>query len=80
SLAQKQRRYRLKVKLNPEKEAASKKKHLERYHLRKKLVKDMREQEHRAAKRKWKIANKKRRARDRRRVRRNRSALYGRNL
>ncbi|KAL3278351.1 hypothetical protein HHI36_013682 [Cryptolaemus montrouzieri] len=102
--AEKQRRYRLKLKLNPEKEAEAKKKHLKRYQSRKKLVKDMTEREHRAAKRKWKIANKKRRerqssvqqimmntppslprteparTRDRRRVRRDRSALYRKNL
>ncbi|CAH1958438.1 unnamed protein product [Acanthoscelides obtectus] len=61
--AEKQRRYRLKLKLDPVKNDEAKRKHLERYHAKKKLVKDMTEREHRAAKRRWKIANKKRRER-----------------
>lgn len=107
--AEKQRRYRQKLKLDPEKCADVKRKHRERYHANKKLVKDMTEKEHRFAKRKWRTANKKRRgcqqavrivlenletpsstprsetlvslsARGRRQVRRDRSALYRRNL
>ncbi|XP_063384484.1 uncharacterized protein LOC134670614 [Cydia fagiglandana] len=83
------------------------KKHLERYHANKKLVKDMTEREHRNIKRKWKTANKKRRerqkcaqqimnitpassprsgtpvsprSRGRRQIRRDRSAVYRKNL
>ncbi|KAL4705686.1 hypothetical protein ACJJTC_018759 [Scirpophaga incertulas] len=63
--AEKQRRYRQKLKLDPEKCAEAKRKHRERYHSNKKLVKDMTEREHRCAKRKWKTANKKRRERQR---------------
>lgn len=61
--AEKQRRYRQKLKENPVKNAEAKRKHRERYHAKKKLVKDMTKTEHRSAKRKWKIANKKRRER-----------------
>ncbi|CAH2009759.1 unnamed protein product [Acanthoscelides obtectus] len=61
--AKKQRRYRLKLKLDPVKNDEAKRKHLERYHAKEKLVKDMTEREHRAANRRWKIANKKRRER-----------------
>lgn len=105
--AEKQRRYRLKLKLDPIKNAEAKKKHLERYHANKKLVKDMTEREHRNIKRKWKTANKKRRerqkcaqqimnitpassprsgtpvsprSRGRRQIRRDRSAVYRKNL
>lgn len=105
--AEKQRRYRLKLKLDPAKNAEAKKKHLERYHANKKLVKDMTEREHRSAKRKWKNANKKRRerqktaqqimdttppsspqpgplvsprSRGRRQIRRDRSAMYRKNI
>ncbi|CAH2006570.1 unnamed protein product [Acanthoscelides obtectus] len=104
--AEKQRRYRLKLKLDPAKNDEAKRKQLEMYHAKKKLVKDMTEREHRAAKRRWKIANKKRRGRQkaaqqlvenippstprsgtpdsprcrgRKRVRRDRSALYRQN-
>ncbi|CAH1636783.1 unnamed protein product [Spodoptera littoralis] len=104
--AEKQRRYREKLKQDPVKLAEAKSKHLQRYHATKKLVKDMTEREHRSAKRKWKMANRKRRerqksvqvilditpastprsgtpvspsSRGRRKVRRDRSALYRQN-
>lgn len=64
--AEKQRRYRERRKNNPVKEMASKKKDLERYHAKKRLVKDLTPREHRTLKKKWRIANAKRR--DRRRA------------
>ncbi|CAG5000387.1 unnamed protein product [Parnassius apollo] len=48
-------------KSDPEKVAEVKRKDLERYHARKKLVADMNAREHRIMKRKWQQANKKRR-------------------
>lgn len=61
--AEKQRRYRQKLKENAVKHAKAKRKHLERCHATNTLVKDIteRERDHRSAKRKWKISNKKRR-------------------
>ena len=59
--AEKQKRYRAKVKQDPEREAELKRRHCLRYHSKKILVKDMTEREHRNAKRRWKLANKKRR-------------------
>lgn len=61
--AEKQRRYRERRKSNHEKEAANKKKDLERYHAKKRLVKDLTSREHRAIKKKWRAANAKRRDR-----------------
>ncbi|CAH0397863.1 unnamed protein product [Chilo suppressalis] len=63
--AEKQRRYREKRKLNPEKVAEAKRKDLERYHAKKRLVKDMTPREHRVSKKKWRVANAKRRDRQR---------------
>ena len=59
--AEKQKRYRAKVKQDPEREAELKRRHRLRYHSKKKLVKDMTERKHRNVKRRWKLANKKRR-------------------
>ncbi|XP_059053671.1 uncharacterized protein LOC131847958 [Achroia grisella] len=59
--AGKQRRYRERRKNNPEKEAESKRKDLERYHANKRLVRDLTTREHRAIKKKWRSANAKRR-------------------
>lgn len=59
--AEKQRRYREKLKNDPEKVAEIKRKNLERYHARKKLVADMSIREHRIKKRIWQEGNKKRR-------------------
>lgn len=61
--AEKQRRYRNKRKLDPVKDEEARKKALDRYHKTKRLVKDLTSCEHRQAKRKWRIANSKRRAR-----------------
>lgn len=61
SAAERQRRCREKRKQDPEKVAEVKRKDLERYHTRKKLVKDMTPREHRQMKRKWQVRNKKRR-------------------
>ncbi|CAH2000148.1 unnamed protein product, partial [Acanthoscelides obtectus] len=105
---EKQRRYKLKLKLDPVKNDEAKRLNtLKGTTPKKKLVKDMTEREHRAAKRRWKIANKKRRERQkaaqqlventppstprsgtpdsprcrgRKRVRRDRSALYRQNV
>lgn len=55
--AEKQRRYRERRKNNPEKEAESKRKDLERYHANKRLVRDLTTREHRAIKKKWRSAN-----------------------
>ncbi|KAH9630106.1 hypothetical protein HF086_004812 [Spodoptera exigua] len=63
SAAERQRRCREKRKLNPELVAEVKRKDLERYHARKKLVKDMTPKEHKKIKRQWQIRNKKRRER-----------------
>ncbi|CAG9791138.1 unnamed protein product [Diatraea saccharalis] len=63
SAAERQRRCREKRKLNPEHVAEVKRKDLERYHARKKLVKDMTPKEHKKTKRQWQIRNKKRRER-----------------
>ncbi|CAG5017997.1 unnamed protein product [Parnassius apollo] len=60
--AEKQRRYRERRKKDPEKEAANKRKDLERYHAKKRLVKNATSQEHRAIK-KWRAANARRRDR-----------------
>ncbi|XP_022123236.2 uncharacterized protein LOC110998761 [Pieris rapae] len=59
--AEKQRRYREKLKKFPEKVAETKRKNLERYHARKKLVADMSIQEHQMKKRIWQERNKRRR-------------------
>nr|CAH7753910.1 unnamed protein product [Callosobruchus chinensis] len=59
--AERQRRCREKRKNDPEKVAEVKRKDLERYHARKKLVADMSVREHRIMKRKWQQENKKRR-------------------
>lgn len=59
--AERQRRCREKRKNDPEKVAEIKRKDLERYHARKKLVGDMSVQEHRIKKRIWQEGNKKRR-------------------
>lgn len=59
--AERQRRYREKRKNDPEKIAEIKRKDLERFHARKKLVADMSEREHRHKKRIWQEENKKRR-------------------
>ena len=59
--AERQRRCREKRKNDPEKVAEVKRKDLERYHARKKLVADMTVREHRMMKRKWQQQNKKRR-------------------
>lgn len=61
SAAERQRRCREKRKKDPEKVAEVKRKDLERYHARKKLVKDMTAREHREMTRKWQVRNKKRR-------------------
>lgn len=58
--AERQRRCRGKQKNDPEKVAEVKRKDLERYHTRKKLVADMTVREHRMMKRKWQQENKKR--------------------
>ena len=58
--AEKQKRYRQIFELNPERFAEVKKKHRERYHTNKELVKDMTEREHRSVKHKWRIASKRR--------------------
>lgn len=63
SAAERQRRCREKRNKDPEKVAQVKKKDLERYHARKRLVKDMTPREHKQIKRKWQIKNKKRRER-----------------
>lgn len=59
--AERQRRCREKRKNDQEKVAEVRRKDLERYHARKKLVKDMTTREHRIIKRKWQRHNKKRR-------------------
>ncbi|CAF4819668.1 unnamed protein product [Pieris macdunnoughi] len=59
--AERRRRYREKRKNDPEKAAEIKRKDLERYHARKKLVAEMSIQEHRMKKRIWQEANKRRR-------------------
>lgn len=59
--AERQRRCREKRKNDPEKVAEVKRKDLERYHARKKLVADMTARKHRIMKRKWQQGNKKRR-------------------
>ncbi|CAH2085774.1 unnamed protein product [Euphydryas editha] len=59
--AERQRRCREKRKNDPEKVAEIKRKDLERYHARKKLVADMSIREHRIKKRIWQERNKKRR-------------------
>lgn len=59
--AERQRRCREKRKNDPQKVAEIKRKDLERYHARKKLVADMSTREHRLKKRMWQEANKKRR-------------------
>ncbi|CAK1583097.1 unnamed protein product [Parnassius mnemosyne] len=61
--AEKQRRYRERRKKDPEKEAANKRKDLERYHAKKRLVKNLTSREHRAIKKKWRAANARRRDR-----------------
>ncbi|CAG4931254.1 unnamed protein product [Parnassius apollo] len=61
SAAERQRRCRKKRKSEPEKVAEVKRKDLERYHARKKLLADMNVREHRIMKRKWQQANIKRR-------------------
>lgn len=58
--AERQRRCREKRKNDPEKVAEVKRKDLERYHARKKLVANMSVREHRIMKRKWQQGNKKR--------------------
>lgn len=58
SAAERQRRCREK---DPEKVAEINPKDFERYHARKKLVKDMTAREHTRMKRKWRVINKKRR-------------------
>lgn len=63
SAAEKQRRCREKMKKDLEKFAEEKRKNLERYHARKKLVKDMTTREHRQMKRIWQATNKRRRER-----------------
>nr|CAI5843245.1 unnamed protein product [Callosobruchus analis] len=50
------------LKKNPERYAEYKKKQLERYHASKKLVKDMTKNEHLSAKKKWRQARRKRKA------------------
>lgn len=57
--AERQRRCREKRKNDPEKVAEIKRKDLERYHARKKLVADMSMREHRIKKRIWQEGNKK---------------------
>lgn len=59
--AERQRRCREKRKNYPEKVAEIKRKNLERYHARKKLVADLSMQEHRMKKRIWQEGNKERR-------------------
>nr|XP_053613252.1 uncharacterized protein LOC128676866 [Plodia interpunctella] len=59
--AERQRICRAKRNNDPEKVAEVKRKDLERYHARKKLVADMSEREHRIQKRRWQEANRKRR-------------------
>ncbi|CAG9840726.1 unnamed protein product [Diabrotica balteata] len=59
--AERQRRCREKRKNDPEKVAEVKRKDLERYHARKKLVANMSVREHQIMKRKWQQGNKKRR-------------------
>ncbi|CAG5006618.1 unnamed protein product [Parnassius apollo] len=61
SAAERQRRCREKRKQDHEKVAEVKRKDLERYQARKKLVRDMTTREHRQMKRKWQVRNKKRR-------------------
>lgn len=57
--AERQRRCQEKRKHYPEKVAEIKRKDLERYHARKKLVADMSMREHRLKKRIWQEGNKK---------------------
>ncbi|KAL3278010.1 hypothetical protein HHI36_013351 [Cryptolaemus montrouzieri] len=84
--AEKKRRYMLKLQLNPENRAEAKKKHLERYHSRKKIAEDITEGniellgEIMMNKPPSLPRTETARTRDRRRVRRDRSALYRRNL
>ncbi|CAG5042661.1 unnamed protein product [Parnassius apollo] len=61
SAAERQLRCQEKRKSDPEKVAEVKRKDLERYHARKKLVADINAKKHRIMKRKWQQANKKRR-------------------
>lgn len=61
SAAERQRRCRERRKTQPDKFAEVKRKDLERYHARKKLVKDMTTREHELMKQKWRIRNNKRR-------------------
>nr|CAI5853186.1 unnamed protein product [Callosobruchus analis] len=58
--AENQRRYRERRKMDPEREADSKRKDLERYHANKRLVRDLTPREHRIIKKKWRSANTKR--------------------
>lgn len=58
SAAEKQRRYRGKRKLNKEKVEENKKKDLERYHNKKRLISDMKIREARLARRKWRTNKK----------------------
>lgn len=58
SAAERQRRCREKRLNQPEKNIEVKRKDLEQYHARKRLVKDMTTEEHRLMKRKWQIRNK----------------------
>lgn len=58
--AERQRRCREKRKNDTRKVAEVKRKDLERYHTRKKLVADLTVREHRMMKRKWQHGNKKR--------------------
>nr|CAI5831147.1 unnamed protein product [Callosobruchus analis] len=58
--AENQRRYRERRKMDPEREADSKRKDLERYHANKLLVRDLTPREHRIIKKKWRSANTKR--------------------
>ncbi|XP_045513418.1 uncharacterized protein LOC123707427 isoform X2 [Pieris brassicae] len=55
--AEKQRRYRARRKNNPERDAEFKRKDRERYHINKRLVRDLTTLEHRAIKAKWRSAN-----------------------
>ncbi|CAH4023790.1 unnamed protein product [Pieris brassicae] len=60
--AEKQRRYRARRKNNPERDAEFKRKDRERYHINKRLVRDLTTLEHRAIKAKWRSANARRKA------------------